>query len=377
MIRTVAAFTSEFMTSLFRGLLRDQALTVEAVRAVPLALKTAHTANLYRLQLAYQDRDHCGPMSVIAKLPDQLHVLVDNRRIFQPGSKEEWFYRCIAPVGSITVPRCYFGQTSRETGEAVLLLEDLGQLEPVSQVEGVSEADIRLAITQIARFSAHWWNRTGTREFDELRRIAGDAAVGEEKVKRLFVEAWPLFVKNARFAIPDSVRELGDRLVETGLPTQALTVKSPLTLVHGDFRVDNLLFSDVQGARTCIVLDWEDVAIDCPLRDVAWLIAGCVPALSATLELALLKHYYDCLRKQASGGHAGYAFTDCVSDYRMCMMSQFVQGVLSGTIYHPEEVQDADDIMTIVRRERSDAAMNPTITDAHRMQYVCDERDGI
>jgi Ecdysteroid kinase-like family len=339
MIRDVKDFTPEFLTDVFRRSLEDQSLEVERVTVAPLSLKTAHSAQLHRLHLTYLNEGHSGPKSVIAKLPDLSPEMVENCRIFQPGTKEEWFYRFAAPAGSIRTPRVYFGSALRTTGEATLLLEDLGHLEAVTQVEEAPHDDIILALAELARFHAKWGNATGHEGFDELRDLVGDAAIGAARVQQLFVEAWPLFVKNSRFNIPKEVNQLGESLVEKGLSPEALSCSSPNTLLHGDYRIDNLLFSDVSGIRNCIVLDWESVEIGCGMIDVAWLVAGCVPNLSAELELSMLSHYYHCLLKH---GVTGYDFQTCFDDYRKCMIVQFVQGVLSGTIYEPETVSDAD-----------------------------------
>jgi Phosphotransferase enzyme family len=128
-------------------------------------------------------------------------------------------------------------------------------------------------------------------------------------------------------------------LIGRGAQIAALTRSAPRTLIHGDFRVDNLLFQGGGATRRCIVLDWESADIGCGLGDVAWLLAGCLPSITTEQEQRLLRVYHHAL---VAGGQGDYTWEACSVDYRRCMVEPFVQGVLSGTIWEPETV-DAQD----------------------------------
>ena len=175
--------------------------------------------------------------------------------------------------------------------------------------------------------------------FDELRMLTSNFDESEAQVQNLFETAWPLFIKNAKYEIPDSAIRLGNAIAEKGMPKRALELNSPHVLMHGDYRVDNMLFTMEHGRRKCIVLDWEDISLGCGLTDVAWLVAGCVPNVTIAMEKMLLKHYYDVLVRQ---GVSNYDFDNCLDDYRKSMVERFVQGVLSGTIYEPTTISDED-----------------------------------
>ena len=339
MIRTIEAFTPKLLTSIFQKAFGDPNLLVKTVSPVRLSFKTAYNAQLYRLELDYSDPDSSHPKSVIAKLADEASELSENSRVFQPGPKEEWFYRCIAPAGSISAPRFYFGDVSRETGLAALLIEDLGRLEASSQVDGMTRDDAELALTEIARFHARWWNKTATSTFAELRSLMGTASFAIALVDKFFEEAWPLFLKNSTFSVPTAVKKFGDGLIGRGESIEMLCRSSPQTLLHGDYRVDNMLFAGGGDTRRCFALDWEDVGIGCGMSDIAWLIAGCMPNISAQVEHEMLRHYHECLQ---ANGVSGYAFEECFEDYRRCMVERFIQGVLSGTVHEPETASEGN-----------------------------------
>lgn len=65
-----------------------------------------------------------------------------------------------------------------------------------------------------------------------------------------------------------SVHDRTWRAVRTRLDA-ALPPRAPAVLVHGDFRLSNLL---VQGADVTAVLDWELSTLGDPLADLAWLL---------------------------------------------------------------------------------------------------------
>jgi hypothetical protein len=88
MIRNVRDFTPEFLSQVFRVSMNNQSITVNAVNPVRLSFTTAYTALLYRLKIEYKDAKQRGPLSAIAKLPDDSSNMGETRRTFQPGTKE-------------------------------------------------------------------------------------------------------------------------------------------------------------------------------------------------------------------------------------------------------------------------------------------------
>ncbi|WP_062385697.1 phosphotransferase family protein [Demequina iriomotensis] len=97
--------------------------------------------------------------------------------------------------------------------------------------------------------------------------LEGDvAALGRpdgylERQVRRFAQLWPL---NTRRDLP-AVARLGERLADTLPPDGRRTV------VHGDFRLGNLMFA-APGALAAI-LDWEMAALGDPLADLGYLVA--------------------------------------------------------------------------------------------------------
>ena len=293
MITDVTWFSAAQLTTILRDALQMPALIVRAVQATQLALQTAHNAQLFRLHLTYQEAAASAPATLIAKLPHSDAEMAENCAIFQPGTKEAWFYHTVSHTGCVTAPQCYFALAERATGQAVLLLADLGELEATSQTVGMSLADATFALQEAARLHAYWWGQDQHETLAELRTLNDNGSDSTAFVDQLYRAAWPAFCQQAEFAIPATVMAFGAALVGRGATIDALCASSPKTLLHGDFRVDNMLFAERGSLRHCYVLDWEDVHIGCCATDVSWLIAGCVPNIDADQETELLKKWCD------------------------------------------------------------------------------------
>jgi aminoglycoside phosphotransferase (APT) family kinase protein len=102
-------------------------------------------------------------------------------------------------------------------------------------------------------------------------------------------------------------------LIERFLPRlgeyQAIAPE-PWTVVHGDFRLDNLLF----GGERVAVLDWQTVRLGPSMSDVAYFIGSALsPADRATNEEALVRDYHARLR--AAG--IDVSWEHCWSGYRL------------------------------------------------------------
>lgn len=121
---------------------------------------------------------------------------------------------------------------------------------------------------------------------------------------------------------------------------QLLRDKStPLTLQHGDYRLDNLLF-DVNGeVGTVYILDWGTVAHATGMADISYFIGASLDAAQRQQhEQHLVRVYYDVLKQFQIGN---YSWDDCWRDYsRFCF-----QGLFTGVVAP----------MMVERSERSDA----------------------
>jgi thiamine kinase-like enzyme len=91
---------------------------------------------------------------------------------------------------------------------------------------------------------------------------------------------------------------------------------SRYSLMHGDYRLDNLLFDPDESRVT--VVDWQTLGVGLPARDLSYFTATSLsPELRAASEEELVDSYYEALIR--------YSVTDydrdtCWRDYRLGML---------------------------------------------------------
>jgi hypothetical protein len=84
-------------------------------------------------------------------------------------------------------------------------------------------------------------------------------------------------------------------------------------LLHGDYRLDNLLF-DPELTRVSVV-DWQTLGVGLPARDLSYFTATSLNShLRADIEEELVADYHRAL---TAGGVGGYDRETCWGDYRL------------------------------------------------------------
>ena len=107
-------------------------------------------------------------------------------------------------------------------------------------------------------------------------------------------------------------RRIGDTLV-ANFARYALH-EGPKSLVHIDYRPDNMMFATPAGGRPLTVLDWQSLAFGLGVTDVAYFLAGALPREQRrALEQDLLREYHGRLRQL---GVTDYSYEACWRDYR-------------------------------------------------------------
>jgi hypothetical protein len=210
---------------------------------------------LYRLTIEYAGDPGAGaPQTVIVKLP----VLIDATRevalAYRFYEKEVAFYRDLAHETPLRTPQVYFAAHDLDTDNFVLVMQDLGDLRAADQVAGCHRDDAVAAIAALARHHAAFWNDPRL-ENDELAWIPfGSDAPIPECVVQGFASAWEPFVEFMGDDLSPEIKAVGDWL--PGAARDLLTIPDghPVTITHGDYRLDNLFFDE---ARTVTALDWQ------------------------------------------------------------------------------------------------------------------------
>ena len=227
--------------------------SVTGYTAETLAEGKGFMNQLFRLRLHFDSGSADQPDTVIAKLPlaDPLLRTVFDR--LGQNRREVGFYRNLANSPHMPTPSLYHSAMDPATGNTVLLLEDLSSLRQGDSVAGCTLAEARLCIGQLARFHASWWNSPLLDGLDWMPLREADTDAYEQ----IYPGAWAALVEKAGEGMPPGLRILGDNLITDVRRIKTRLSQLPLTVVHGDYRLDNCFFSEGISSRQAVVIDWE------------------------------------------------------------------------------------------------------------------------
>ena len=152
-----------------------------------------------------------------------------------------------------------------------------------------------------------------------------------------------------------TLEKLGDRMSATDRETftAAMNLVTPwllaeqdrFALLHGDYRLDNMLF--YPDATKVTVVDWQTLGVGLPARDLAYFTAASIkPELRSAIEKDLVDEYYQAL--------SGYGVTDydresCWRDYRLGMPQALLISAL-GFAFATATDRGDDMVLTMLAR---------------------------
>ena len=277
-----------------------------------------------RLRLSYDNEPKDLPREVILKLPStdpDLRAISEMLGVYQ---REVRFYEEIAANANLPTPYSYFSAADPATGHTVILLEDLGNAGQGDSVVGCSQKDAQLAISQLAKFHASWWENPQLEHLDWMPLKDAESSIYQE----LYAHSWKRFVQIAGDGMPGELRELGGRLSQHIPTVKAKLTVPPRTIVHGDYRLDNCFLGTPTNSQSIVVFDWEYCARGRGTYDVATFISEAFPPQRRrNEEMSLLRMYHSLLIED---GIQNYSYEDCLLDYRLSMLEIFMFWISAG-----------------------------------------------
>jgi fructosamine-3-kinase len=275
---------------------------VTAVQAEPVG--TGQVADSLRLQIAY-DRPAGLPATMIAKVPAADQASRAAASAVRTYEIEASFYEHLAGRLPVTLPACYFVAYDPGADDYAVLLEDLAPAVPGDQILGLTLGEATAAIGELAALHAAGWDDSGLAALPWLNRHDSDAAAFTAAI---ITDLYAGF--RQRYAARLAPATLP--LIEGFLPRMGAYLAhrdGPATLVHGDFRADNLLF----GAGGPAVIDWQTCAYGPGTADLSYLLGSSLPmALRREHERSLVRHYHRVLTARG----ARSSWQDCWDGYR-------------------------------------------------------------
>lgn len=304
---TLDELTAEWFTEALREggtLAPDTSVTSAASRFIG-------TGQLGSVALAELEYDAPGgPSTLIIKQPSrddgsrQVGVAVG---VYEA---EVRFYQDIAPLVGVTAPRMHWGAVEPETGRFTLVLDDLSQSATVGDmVAGGTVEQAALALSQLVELQAPCWNDPQLLEHTWLADLG--------RTEMLFAGVEPaigLFTERFGDRLESEQLSLIQRLAPKAATVPSLFWKAPMTVAHGDYRLDNMMFGTAPGAPPLAIIDWQATRLGPPLLDAAIFLGSCLDTEDRRANQdELLRGYHDAL---CDRGVKDFSFEDCLHSLR-------------------------------------------------------------
>lgn len=244
------------------------------LRMTRLGEESGFASQVVRVELAAGQE----PTSVVCKIGEGEAAL-----------REAAFYRDVAAVAGVRVPRCYHIEEDISSATACLVLEDLAAARTVDSLADCSTSDAHRVVDGLAGFHGRRW-----RSASDRLPWAPALAVGHA-IDRLPAR-WPVFLERHGDRVPAAVRAATER-VGLSQRRQLERLCEPVTLLHADLHLDNIMFD----GDDVIIMDWQRACVGHPAADLAQFIVNSLAVEHRRgVERELLGRYQE--RLSAAGG---------------------------------------------------------------------------
>ncbi|CAM2975255.1 phosphotransferase [Skermania piniformis] len=266
---------------------------------------TGQMGSCHRLRL-HGDPDL--PATVLAKLP--LADAAARAAMAFGYTNEIRFYRELADTVDIRVPACHYAGLG-DAGVFTLLLEDLAPARVGDQLAGCTPAQATAAAVNLAGLHGPRWNDSTLLEIEGMllptKEISAMSQLAFTPTMDTFLTAigdtlTPADVDTLRAVTP----HIGDWM--SGRAERH-------TLLHMDYRLDNLLFG---ADGTVFAVDWQGMSVGLGGRDVAFFLSTSLSIADRRAhEREIVGAYHARLLDY---GVTGHPLDQCWDDYRYGML---------------------------------------------------------
>lgn len=298
---------------------------------------TGQTGATYRVRVGYAESTEL-PETFAIKLPSQDESV--RERVAIGYKSEHAFYTGIAEHVDIPVPICHHCEIGNDGADFALLLGDMAPAEQGDQLAGCSVDEALLATRALAGLHGPSWCDPKWADFP---------GISMPKANEDFAKG---FGEVAKMATDITIDKLGARMSAEDRDTLRssmsmvypwlMTETDRHALLHGDYRLDNMLFNPQRTEVT--IVDWQTLGNGLPARDLAYFTATSLASdVRAAADRQLVDAYYDELMHY---GVTDYDREAAWRDYRLGMLQGPLLVVL-GTAF-ATSTERGDDMMLVM-----------------------------
>lgn len=312
------------------------ALAIEAVEVEVLDVANG-MGTLCRCRLIGEGSSVPTPASVMVKLPGDMGLTFRwFSRWFATARREHSFYRHFAATAPLRVPVIFHADFDQRTQESVLVMEDLHEMETISQATGVGPERALAAVAAIARLHGRFGENPAADAAVAAHCGEFQNATQRRILQTVYMLALPVALDRFGECFSPETRrlaiEFGPR-IDTHL---ANVVKDRPRLLHGDFRCENLMFGS-EGPDDLAFIDWQGFGIGCGMYDIAYFLGSSVATEDRRrIEREAVETYHEIV---CGMGMKNYTLDECWRSYRQNMLGGLILYAMGAGTLRPDDTQ--------------------------------------
>ncbi|HRE35041.1 MAG TPA: phosphotransferase [Sphingopyxis terrae] len=298
------------------------------------AIGTGQMCDSFRLTLDWADGTGLPP-TIVAKCPSHDEASRNIAALTATYVKEVSWYRELAAGSGVAAPHCYHADIADNDVDFILLLSDLAPARQGDQLAGLGLAGLAPCIDAAAGLHALLWNDARA---DALPWLNRDTS---QLVRALFPGLYEGFRERYAGRLDRDALDLGAGIVNR-LDAYLKRTPSARTIVHGDLRIDNILFAP-DGAR-CWLVDWQTLGRSSGATDIAYLVGTSIadPVERAAADRAAFDAWISALRARGvEPDEAGLW-----DDYRVGALSGYFMAVFASM--NVERTERGDEMFAVM-----------------------------
>jgi aminoglycoside/choline kinase family phosphotransferase len=294
---------------------------------------TGQMAESYRVAFMAGTHGQIAP-SVVVKVPSQSESSRAASRITRCYELETGFYAHVRSLVGVSAPNCLHVWFDAPNDDFVLVLEDIVNGKQGDQIAGATVDQARAAIDELVQLHSPLWNSS---QLDTLSWMPRHTMESSQGTRDLLRSVFTGFAARFSSLVGAEVLELGSRLVENIDGYDRAFPKNE-TIVHRDFRLDNLLFTETATGTNVKVVDWQTASISAGATDLAYFIGASFGSEQRRqVEDELVHRYHDGL----SQAGISMSWTEVWDQYRLFATSGYIMAIVASMLVKQTERGDA------------------------------------
>ena len=311
---------------------------------------TGQIGQCIRYELEFEGDPDGAPRTLVAKFASDDATSRQTGVMLGGYLKEVSFYQNLQSRLGIRTPRCYHAVIEDRGPDHLLLLEDLAPAVQGDQMAGCSAVVARAAVQELVGLHAPTWCDADLSNLEWLG-VPNDMTI--QFGRALYQSQVGPFLERFRERLDADEVAIIERVAESQGPPFEL-VGDIFSLVHVDYRLDNLMIDSSKSPPSIAAVDWQSLTLGNPLSDVAYFLgAGLLPEARREMERGAVQDYHGALMK---AGVSDYEQDRCWNDYRRGAFAGFAVTVIAAPMV--EQTQRGDEMFTAMARRHARHALD-------------------